>query len=215
VAGQVVDTESSPASCNANAEIRAFLAERVSPQGWSIVVTCSDATFLATRTARRGALDAASSLLDAGRNLADRSGLTSEVLMVLRSFHMASESYLFYKHGDLERAELISVAAMDIDSRLVVDYGLVAMMTHLVQLGHNIMRVAHRAGDHNRVEELAGTLLDYLSDGDRAFPWATAVPIGGSAALSLECREEFQQQIRREQVSFRRSAAPVAIGTFE
>lgn len=188
----------SPSECLVHADIDRFVTDQLDDTRLEVVATCSWATRSALEAARQGELDAAADLLGTSARLSSAAGLGDGPTLALDSMRLAAVAYLRYRQERFADAEETISAAMAADARLIVDHGVVTMGAHLVQLGHNLIRVAIRSGDEPRATALADDMLSYLADVDQPWPWPVEPAVGGSAVLGSRCRTLLALQIRHE-----------------
>ena len=119
--------------------------------------------------ARNNHLIEAQQALDEGRRVLKTNSLSTEGKLIGKTFHHAVEAYLEYKRGNMSLARTHVRNALEIDGRLITQYGYNILDLHRVQLGHNLMRVDIHCGNLVAAAEMCASLIGYLEG--RADQW--------------------------------------------
>ena len=192
--GQPVDLASA-VPCELHAHLDALILHRVTPGDLDAVRTTSDVHATALRLARCGKTGQADALLMVGGDLLAATTFVPEVRLALASMRGGVLAYVRHKQGRHTSAETILIDTMETDAELIARSGMRSLLAHVVQLGHNMVRIGRSLGPEHVISR-SDAVLRYLDGG--VWPWPPRTPLPPVTCLSTACLGALRSQIRAE-----------------
>jgi hypothetical protein len=150
---------------------RAALASHLTSQELALVESYAGLQEEALTLARQDRLEQAGRVFNEVWERLRSASPSLEVQFIVQALTEPAEAYLHYKLQSFDRARELIFHAAALDRILVSDYGYAVMSAHLLQLGHNLLRIHVRLGEGSEAVHLAVAFLDYLELRREAMPY--------------------------------------------
>ncbi len=145
--------------------LEASIGRRMPREEWSFIKSCAHRHKKTLQAAQRDQLEEAHHHADEVWNCVQSQSLSLEGRLLIQVFLPPADAYLFYKLEEFDRARQLILHISALDQRLVTDFGFVLLSAHRLQLGHNLLRIHTRLGEHSEAMQMGGGFLDYLELG--------------------------------------------------
>jgi hypothetical protein len=121
-----------------------------------------NARYQALSATRRGQFITAERLFTEAHATIQLNKLSTEGMLLYKSFLIQAETYLDYCRGDFVRVYTRTFEALEIDVILEEEYGYKILLLHRIQLLHNLVRTDAQRMYFEQAVDLASHLLSYL-----------------------------------------------------